>query len=176
MKDLPNEERKEKRQEASKAILEAFWSWVEKNSQIPTTNEKLTKALGYVQNQRKYLETFLKDGRLAISNNLCESHIRPFATARRAWLFADTPKGATANAILYTIGETAKANQLNIYEYLKHLLTIMSNTDYKNHPEQLRTYLPWAKELPEECRLVHTTKKKLQIDAISFYMGSVFFL
>ena len=162
MKDLPNEERKEKRQEASKAILEAFWSWVEKTSQIPTTNEKLTKALGYVQNQRKYLETFLKDGRLAISNNLCESHIRPFATARRAWLFADTPKGATANAILYTIVETAKANQLNIYEYLKHLLTVMSNTDYKNHPEQLRTYLPWAKELPEECRLVHTTKKSFK--------------
>ena len=159
MKDLPDEERKEKRQEASKAILEAFWSWVEKTSQIPTTNEKLTKALGYVQNQRKYLETFLEDGRLAISNNLCESHIRPFATARRAWLFADTPKGATANAILYTIVETARANQLNIYEYLKYLLTVMPNTDYKNHSEQLSTYLPWAKELPEECRLTHTTKK-----------------
>lgn len=98
------------------------------------------------------MEIFLEDGRLAISNNFCESHSRPFATARRAWLFTDTPKGATANAILYTTVETAKANQLNIYEYLKHLLTVMSNADYKNHPEQLRTYLPWAKELSEECR------------------------
>ena len=81
--------------------------------------------------------TFFKDGRLAISNNLRESHIRPFATARRAWLFADTPKGAVANAILYTIVETARGNQLNIYEYLKYLLNVIPNTDDKNYTEQL---------------------------------------
>ena len=52
--------------------------------------------------------------RLEISNNLCESHIRPFATARRAWLFADTPNGARANAVLYTLVETAGANDLNV--------------------------------------------------------------
>jgi len=68
MKNFSNKERKEKRQEASKAILEAFWSWVLETSEIPTANDKLTKALGYVQNQRKYLETFLEDGRLAISS------------------------------------------------------------------------------------------------------------
>ena len=75
---------------------------------------------------------------------------------------SENPKGATANAILYTIVETARANHLNIYEYLKYLLTVMPNTDYKNHPEQLGTYLPWAKELPEECRLNHTTKKSFK--------------
>ncbi|WP_262807121.1 IS66 family transposase, partial [Enterobacter quasiroggenkampii] len=62
---------------------------------VPTTNDKLTKALNYASNQRKYLETFLEDGGLPISNNLCEANIKPFATARRAWLFANTPKGAT---------------------------------------------------------------------------------
>lgn len=162
MKDFSHEERKEKRQEAAKAILEAFWSWVEETSQIPTTNDKLTKALGYVQNQRHYLETFLEDGRLAISNNLCESHIRPFATARRAWLFADTPKGATANAILYTLVETAKANQLDVYEYLRYLLTVMPNTDFKNHPELVVNYLPWSKDLPKECKLTNIRKKCLK--------------
>ncbi|MHC1748079.1 MAG: transposase [Cellulosilyticaceae bacterium] len=161
MKDLSNEKRKEKRQEASRVILDAFWSWVEKISKIPTTNEKLTTALGYVQNQRKYLETFLKDGRLEISNNLCESHIRPFATSRRAWLFADTPKGATANAILYTLVETAKANKLNVYEYLHCLLNVMPNTDFKNNPELIDNYLPWADNLPKECRLTNTYKKCL---------------
>ena len=162
MKNLSHEERKEKRQEASKAILEAFWSWVLETSEIPTTNDKLTQALGYVQNQRKYLETFLEDGRLAISNNLCESHIRPLATARRAWLFADTPKGATANAILYTLVETSRANKLNVYEYLKYLLTVMPNTDYRNNPEKLHAYLPWSEDLPQECRLTHITKKCLK--------------
>lgn len=162
MKNLSIKEREEKRQEASRAILDAFWSWVEITAQIPTTNEKLTRALGYVQNQKKYLETFLEDGRLDISNNLCESHIRPFATARRAWLFADTPKGAAANAVLYTLVETARANKLNVYEYLNYLLTVMPNTDFRNHPEKLNAYLPWSEELPQECRLTHTTKKCLK--------------
>lgn len=162
MKSLSIKEREEKRQEASRAILDAFWSWVEITFQMPTTNEKLTKALGYVQNQKKYLETFLEDGRLDISNNLCESHIRPFATARRAWLFADTPKGATANAVLYTLVETARANKLNVYEYLSYLLTVMPNTDFRNHPEKLNAYLPWSEKLPQECRLIHTTKKSLK--------------
>ena len=162
MKDLSNEVRKEKRQEASRALLDAFWTWVEETSKIPTTNEKLTSALGYVQNQRSYLETFLEDGRLDLSNNLCESHIRPFATARRAWLFADTPKGATANAVLYTLVETARANGLNVYEYLSYLLTVMPNTDFKNHPELIEDYLPWAKKLPKECTLINTRKKCLK--------------
>jgi len=162
MKDLSHEEKKEKRQGASRAILDAFWSWVGETSAIPTTNEKLTKALGYARNQRKYLETFLVDGRLAISNNLCESHIRPFATARKAWLFADTPKGATANAVLYTLVETARANDLNIYEYLNYVLKAMPDTDFYNQPELVDKYLPWSKELPEECRLVQKQKKCLK--------------
>lgn len=69
MKELSYEEKKEKRQEASRAILDAFWSWVEETSALSTTNEYLTKALTYAKNQKKYLETFLEDGRLPISNN-----------------------------------------------------------------------------------------------------------
>ena len=58
-----------------------------------TTNEKLTQALGYTRNQRKYLETFPEDGRIPISNNLCEANIKPFATARRALVcLSDTPE------------------------------------------------------------------------------------
>lgn len=84
IKDLPCEEKKQKRQDASRPILDAFWTWVEKTSAMYTTNEKLTQALGYCQNQRKYLETFLEDGRIPLSNNYCEANIKPFATARRA--------------------------------------------------------------------------------------------
>lgn len=86
IKALPYEERKQKRQDASKPILDAFRAWVEKTSAKYTVNEKLTQALGYCQNQKKYLETFLEDGRIPISNNYCEANIKPFATARRAWL------------------------------------------------------------------------------------------
>jgi hypothetical protein len=68
-------------------------------------------------------------------------------------LFADTPKGATANAVLYTIVESAKANDLDIYEYIHHLLRVMPDTDFNNYPELIDAYLPWSKDLPQECRL-----------------------
>ena len=159
IKNLSFEERKQKRQDASRPILDAFWSWVEETSALQTTNEALTKALTYATNQKEGLEAFMEDGRLPISNNLCEANIRPFATARRAWLFADTPKGAAANAVLYTLVESAKANNLDVYEYLKYLLTEMPNNGHLEHPEIIDRYLPWSPEVPDECRLKRQSKK-----------------
>jgi len=158
--NLTHDEKKKKRQEASRPILDALWSWVEETSSLYTTNEKLTSALTYIKNQRKYLETFLEDGRIPLSNNRVESHIKPFCNSRKSWLFADTPKGATTSALVYSIVETAKANQLNTFEYLKYLLTNIPNIDFHNHPERLKRCLPWSKELPQECRLPEARKKQ----------------
>ena len=162
IKDLPYEEKKQKRQDASRPVLDAFWAWVEKTSTLYTTNEKLTRALGYCQNQRKYLETFLEDGRIPLSNNYCEANIKPFATARRAWLFADTPRGAFANGVLYTLVESAKANGLDVYEYLKYLLTEMPNNHYQEDSSVIDHLLPWSEDLPEQCRLKTRQKKCLK--------------
>lgn len=156
---LSYEEKKQKRQEASQPILDAFWTWVTETSVMQTTNEKLTEALNYSTNQRKELETFLEDGRIPLSNNLCEANIKPFTTARRAWLFADTPKGARANAVLYTIVETARANELDVYEYLKYLLEEMPNNNHMQYPEVLEKCLPWSPALQERCRLKTKHKK-----------------
>ena len=127
-----------------------------------TTNEKLTQALSYCQNQRKYLETFLEDGRIPLSNNYCEANIKPFATARRAWLFADTPRGAFANGVLYTLVESARANELDAYEYLKYLLTETPNNHHLEDPSVIDSLLPWSKELPEQCLLKRNRKKCLK--------------
>ena len=162
IKSLSPEEKKQKRQEASRPILDAFWSWVEETSALHTTNTKLTEALTYATNQKQYLETFMEDGRLPISNNLCEANIKPFATARRAWLFADTPKGTTANAVLYTLVESARINELDVFTYLKYLLTEMPNNQHLEHPEIIDNYLPWSTSLPEECRLNYKNKKCLK--------------
>ena len=97
------------------------------------------------QNQRKYLETYLEDGRLPVSNNYCKANIKPFATARRAWLFADTPKGAFANGVLYTLVESARANELDVYEYLKCLLTEMPNNHHLEDPSVIDSLLPGQK-------------------------------
>ena len=98
---------------------------------------------------------------MEISNNLCESHIRPFATARRAWLFVDTPKGAKANAVLYTLVESARANELKVYQYLDYLLTELPELDYAylKDPAMLDKYLPWSAELPDEIRM---NQKKIE--------------
>ena len=162
IKDLPYEEKKQKRQDASRSILDAFWSWVEETSAMHTVNEKLTQALGYCQNQKKYLETFLDDGRIPLSNNYCEANIKPFATARRAWLFADTPRGAFANGVLYTLVESARANKLDVYEYLKYLLSEMPNNHHLEDPTVIDRLLPWSEELPEQCRLKKRQKKCLK--------------
>ena len=136
---------------------------MEATSALHTTNEMLTKALTYATNQKEYLETFMEDGRLPISNNLCEANIKPFATARRAWLFADTLKGAKANAVLYTLVESARLNELDVFTYLKFLLTEMPNNHHLEHPGIVDNYLPWSATLPQECRLNYKNKKCLKL-------------
>lgn len=75
--------------------------------------------------------------------------IRPFTVGRKNWLFADTPKGATASAAIYSIIETAKTNGLNVYTYLEFLLMYMPDTDWRNHPEDLEDLMPWSQMAQE---------------------------
>ncbi|ATW25286.1 hypothetical protein DCMF_11360 [Candidatus Formimonas warabiya] len=83
---------------------------------------------------------------------LAENSIRPFVLGRKNWLFADTPKGASASAAVYSIVETAKANGLNVYTYLNYLLLYMPNTDYRNDPETLEELMPWSPRVQTECK------------------------
>ena len=77
---------------------------------IPRPTGKLKDAVTYAQNQKAYLSAFLEHGEIEISNNQVENAIRPFVVGRKGWLFADTPQGAEASAIIYSLMETAKAN------------------------------------------------------------------
>ncbi len=150
---IPAEKRSAVQRELSRPVLEGFWAWVEETSAKYTANESLKTALTYTTNQRKYLETFLEDGWIPISNNDCETCIRPFANGRKAWLFADSPAGARASGIVYTLVETAKLNHLDVFGYLCYLLESLPDLDHRNHPELLEAYLPWSETLPESCRL-----------------------
>jgi hypothetical protein len=122
-------------------------------------NTKLSEAITYAKNQRVYLENFLLDGRIPIPNNAAENCIRPFAVGRRGWLFADTPKGAEASAIAYSIVETAKANNLNVFEYLSYLFKSLPNINFIEHQQLLKQYLPWSGSLPENCYKNRLCKK-----------------
>ena len=101
--------------------------------------------------KRLELEKPVLDGRCALSNNAAENAIRPFIVGRKNWLFADSTKGATASAVAYSIIETAKANNLNVYAYLEYLLLYMPDTDWRNYPKYLDDLMPWSEAVQAEC-------------------------
>ena len=70
---------------------------------------------------------------------------------RKNWLFSDTNKGADASMMWYSVIESAKLNNLNVYGYLLHLLTGLPKLGEKPDPEQLDRFMPWAK-LPDFCK------------------------
>jgi hypothetical protein len=102
------------RQELSRPVFDEFYKWIATLNPPPKT--ALTVAVVYMRKQRKYLERYLEDGRLEISNNRAERSIKPFVIGRKNWLFANTPRGATASVMFYSIIETAKENKVNPYE------------------------------------------------------------
>ncbi len=85
------------------------------------------KALNYLHNQWPKLIRYLDDGRLRIDNNLVENAIRPFVVGRKNYLFCDTVRGANASANLYSLIETAKANNIEPYQYLRRVFTELPN-------------------------------------------------
>lgn len=150
LKDLSSEERFCKRLELEKPVLEAFWCWLDSINALK--GSALGKAVTYAQNQKPYMENYLLDGRCSLSNNAAENAIRPFTVGRKNWLFADTPKGASASAAIYSLVETAKANGLNVYAYLQHLLLYMPGSEWQRYPEELDELMPWAPEVQEQCK------------------------
>ena len=84
---------------------------------------KLKEAFSYMLNQEKYLRVFLTDGDVPMDNNASERAIRGFCVGKKNWQMIDTINGAKASAIIYSIAETAKANNLKPYEYFEYLLT-----------------------------------------------------
>jgi len=150
LQQLTPEKRKIQRQERSKPVLEAYFTWLETVNVLK--GSKLAEAITYSVNQRTSLSAFLEDGRIELSNNRAENAIRPFVIGRKGWLFADTTKGAKASAVVYSLVETAKANKLNVYMYLVHIFSKMPGTDFKSDPSLLEDFMPWSLKLPDYCR------------------------
>lgn len=150
LKELTPKERFSKRLELEPPILDEFWNWLDGISVLP--GSAIGKAREYALNQKPFLMNYLLDGRLNISNNPAENAIRPFTVGRKNWLFSDTPKGAKASAAVYSIVETAKANGLNVYTYLKFLLEQMPNINWNTNPQILETLMPWNDQVQQACR------------------------
>jgi transposase len=140
---------KEIRLEKAKPILDAFKKWLEKKVPLVPPKSPLGKAIQYTLRQWGPLTEYVKDGRIGIDNNVCERAIRPFAIGRRNWLFMGNPRGAKAGATIYSITETCKANNVDPYQYLCHVLAAIPTTP----PEKLESLLPWNCKLPSTVEI-----------------------
>ncbi|MFA5670804.1 MAG: IS66 family transposase [Balneolaceae bacterium] len=149
--ELPFDKRYEKRLELSKPILESYFAWVIEQQKQALPQGYLGKAITYSLKQKDKLQAFLLDGRLEISNNRAERSIKPFVIGRKNWLFSNTPKGATASAIIYSIIETAKENGLTPFNYITYLLERLPNINLEDK-DQLDALLPYSTSLPSSCR------------------------
>ena len=151
-KNLTPEERLSRRQKHMKPLVEAYFAWVKSIDRDTVVSEKTKDGLQYSINQEKYLRTFLEDGEVPIDNSASERAIRPFCVGRSNWHVIDSIKGAQASAVVYSIVETAKANDLRPYEYLKHLLSVMTEHIYDTDTAYLDGLMPWSENLPEVCK------------------------
>lgn len=157
---LPPAERKKRRKTLVKPLVDSFFYWCRSSlNRVPPSSET-ADGIKYCINQEKYLRVFLDDPQIPLDNNLAEQAIRPFCVGKKNWKLIDTVHGAKASAILYSIVETAKANDLNIYQYFKHLLTEIPKHMDDTNLDFLTSLLPWSKELPAECRKKKKTKSR----------------
>ena len=148
--DLTPEERYNKRLELEKPVLDALLAWANEASAKTAPKSALGKALHYLREQWPYLVRYLEDGRLELSNNRAERSIKPFVMGRKNWLFANTPAGAQSSAVIYSLIETAKENDLDPYRNLVWLLN--------NAPGLSRTDESWVESflpvnVPQECKI-----------------------
>lgn len=100
-------------------------------------------------------ESVLTDGDVPIDNSASERSIRTFCIGKKNWMFHNTANGASANAMVYSISETAKLNSLRPYYYFRHILTELPkrcDVNGKINPAELDDLMPWSEELPDECR------------------------
>ena len=146
-RDLTPEERKKRRLEQAKPVLDEVLAWSETRRAAPKT--KLGEALTYLRNQWSELNHYLLDGRLELSNNRAERSIKPFVMSRKNFLFANTSRGAQSSAVIFSLIETAKENGLDPYRYLTWVLT--------EAPIRAKSQENWANELtpsfaPMTCR------------------------
>ena len=150
LKDLSSDERLKQRQAVIKPLVDAFFAYL-KTINV-SKKDKFGDAVGYARNQEKYLRVFLTDGDVPIDNNASERAIRGFCIGKKNWQMIDTIHGAKSSAIIYSIVETAKANNLKPFDYVQHLLEEIPKHMNDKDCSFLEDLLPWSEKLPAGIR------------------------
>lgn len=129
LKEATPEARHMARQAQALPVLDQLRSWLDKSLPQVPPQSAVGKALNYLHEEWPRLIRYLDDGLIPIDNNLTENAIRPFTIGRKNWLFSDSVKGIESGTNLYSLIETAKANHLEPYQYLRHVFTELPKAD-----------------------------------------------
>jgi transposase len=140
IKDKTPAEKQVYREEHATPLLEEYKAWLDKSILQVPPKSALGKAIAYSLNQWPKLTRYLEDGHLNIDNNRAERAVKPFVIGRKNWLFSNTASGAHASSILYSIVESAKANNLVPFDYLNHVISVLSE---RQDDHTLNALLPW---------------------------------
>ena len=157
LQELSPRDRQRKRKIKVRPLVDAFFTWAHKMAADTTIlmSEKTYKGIQYCLNQQEHLRVFLKDGEIPIDNNSTESTIRGFTVGRKNWMMINTISGAQASAVIYSLVETARANNLHIYHYFEYLLEELPKlkefTSAEEEAQAMDRLLPWSEALPEQC-------------------------
>ena len=156
LKELSPQDRLKERQTSIKPLVEEYFAWVKEclSNTIVVPKGKTASGLQYSVNQEEYLKVFLTDGEVPIDDSASERALRNFTIGRKNWMTINTIRGAQASATIYSITETARANNLNVYYYISYLLTKLPKfIDKDGNIEQakLEPLMPWSKSLPADC-------------------------
>ena len=160
LKDLPAGERMIRRQLSVRPLVEAYFVWVRETLPKVPQKSKTWEGFNYSLNQEKYLKVFLDDGEVPMDNNAAEQSIRGFCIGKKNWVMIDTIAGAKSSAIIYSIAETAKANNLKPYDYFEYLLTEIPKHLDDTDRSFLDDLLPWSPGLPANCRKPNKSEVK----------------
>ena len=133
-------------------IIDNFIEYVEREIKKALPRSPLGKALEYAKKHLPGLKNVLLDGSLEIDNNAAERAIKPFVIGRKNFLFANTAKGATSSANIYSIIETAKANNLIVEKYLVYLFDNLSKINVSDS-EAIENLMPWSNKIPENMKI-----------------------
>ena len=144
----------EMRQEKVKPLLDKAYEII--NTMNPGKGTNLGTAVTYAKNQKDKLYLFLENPDVEMTNNLAERTVKPYVINRKNFLFSDTEKGADASAAVMSIIETAKRNNLDVYGYLLHLLTVLPKWGNSPTNEQIASVMPWSSALPTYCRQTYS--------------------
>ncbi len=138
---LPDEEFVDKRRRAAAPVFREFKRWLIQMSLVVPPRSLLGNAISYTLKEFQRLVRYLKYAYLTPDNNVAENGLRAFVVGRKNWLFNNTPLGAHASAGMYSMVETAKANNLDPFHFLYRLFERLPGADT---PEKLEQLLPWS--------------------------------